>query len=56
MTLLIFILGLGFFLGPFIWVAVLHDLHVISMATWLAIRLLQVVDSHSGYDFPWVFF
>jgi methylsterol monooxygenase len=48
------ILGLGFFLGPFLWVYYFADLHVITMAVWLAIRLLQVVDSHSGYDFPWV--
>jgi methylsterol monooxygenase len=48
------ILGLGFFLGPLIWVSVTKDLHVITMAAWLAVRLLQVVDSHSGYDFPWV--
>ncbi|KAH9275125.1 hypothetical protein BASA83_002349 [Batrachochytrium salamandrivorans] len=23
------------------------------VAVWLAVRLIQVVDSHSGYDFPW---
>lgn len=50
------ILGLGFFVGPLIWVAVTEDLHVITMAVWLAVRLLQVVDAHSGYDFPWVGF
>jgi sterol desaturase/sphingolipid hydroxylase (fatty acid hydroxylase superfamily) len=49
-------LGLGFFLGPFLWVYYMADLHVITMAVWLAVRLLQVVDSHSGYDFPWVCF
>ncbi|EGF79958.1 hypothetical protein BATDEDRAFT_19828 [Batrachochytrium dendrobatidis JAM81] len=47
------ILGLGFFLGPLVWVLTFHDLHVISLAVWLAVRLIQVVDSHSGYDFPW---
>ncbi|KAL2919025.1 C-4 sterol methyl oxidase [Polyrhizophydium stewartii] len=46
-------LGLGFFLGPLIWVLVLRDLHIISVAIWLAVRLIQVVDAHSGYDFPW---
>ena len=49
-------LGIGFFVGPLIWVSVTKDLHVITMAFWLAIRLLQVVDAHSGYDFPWVIF
>jgi methylsterol monooxygenase len=45
-------LGLGFFVGPLIWVTATKDLHVVSMISWLAIRLLQVVDAHSGYDFP----
>ncbi|KAH6564715.1 hypothetical protein BASA62_007763 [Batrachochytrium salamandrivorans] len=47
------VLGIGFFVGPLIWVTVFHDLHIISVAVWLAVRLIQVVDSHSGYDFPW---
>jgi methylsterol monooxygenase len=47
------ILGVGFFIGPLLWVYVTKDLHVVTMAFWLAVRLLQVVDAHSGYDFPW---
>ncbi|KAI8918888.1 hypothetical protein BC831DRAFT_481892 [Entophlyctis helioformis] len=47
------ILGLGFFVGPIMWVYAFNDLHVVTMAVWLAVRLLQVVDAHSGYDFPW---
>jgi sterol desaturase/sphingolipid hydroxylase (fatty acid hydroxylase superfamily) len=23
------------------------------MYTWIALRLFQAIDSHSGYDFPW---
>ena len=47
------ILGLGFFVGPLAWCLAFRDLHVITMAVWLMVRLVQVVDSHSGYDFPW---
>jgi methylsterol monooxygenase len=46
------ILGFGFFLGPLIWVS-FYELHVVTMVVWLTVRLLQVVDAHSGYDFPW---
>eukprot|EP00842_Homolaphlyctis_polyrhiza_P005301 jgi/Hompol1/5772/HPOL_002055-RA len=47
------VLGIGFFVGPLLWVAVLRDLHVINIFVWVLARLIQVVDSHSGYDFPW---
>ena len=46
------ILGLGFFIGPLIWTAA-RGMHVFTMAVWLAVRLIQTVDAHSGYDFPW---
>jgi methylsterol monooxygenase len=48
----ILILGLGFFVGPFVWLSV-RPLHVITMFGWMTVRLLQVVESHSGYEFPW---
>jgi methylsterol monooxygenase len=47
------ILGLGFFIGPLGWVYATGDLHYVTVAAWLALRLVQTVDSHSGYDFPW---
>lgn len=47
------ILGLGFFVGPLIWTFFL-PMHVFTMAVWLAVRLIQTVDAHSGYLFPWV--
>ncbi len=47
------ILGFGFFLGPLAWVWATRDLHVVTVAAWLALRLVQTVDSHCGYDFPW---
>lgn len=28
-------------------------LHLITITSWISLRLLQAVDSHSGYDFPW---
>ena len=45
------ILGLGFFIGPLFW-CLFQELHVFTMVIWLAVRLIQVVDAHSGYDFP----
>ncbi|KAI8894344.1 hypothetical protein BC833DRAFT_605239 [Globomyces pollinis-pini] len=46
------ILGIGVFLGPLFW-SCYYRLHVFTMGIWLAVRLIQAVDSHSGYDFPW---
>lgn len=28
-------------------------MHIVTMYSWIVFRLLQAVDSHSGYDFPW---
>lgn len=47
------ILGLGTLAGPWLWVAATADLHVMTVMAWVAVRLLQTVDAHSGYDFPW---
>lgn len=33
--------------------AVMPSLHLITITCWIVLRLLQAVDSHSGYDFPW---
>jgi methylsterol monooxygenase len=46
-------LGLGFFVGPLAWCIFSDEMHVFTMAVWLAARLIQTVDAHSGYDFPW---
>ncbi|KAJ3034017.1 C-4 sterol methyl oxidase [Rhizophlyctis rosea] len=45
--------GMGFFVGPAILLLCGVDMHVMTMAAWLAVRLVTVVDVHSGYDFPW---
>jgi len=42
------ILGLGSGLGPF-----LVRAHLLTVWVWLFARVWQVVDCHSGYDFPW---
>ncbi|KAK6203511.1 fatty acid hydroxylase superfamily-domain-containing protein [Scheffersomyces amazonensis] len=31
----------------------LPTLHLFTITIWICLRLLQAVDSHSGYDFPW---
>ena len=43
------ILGLGTILGPI----VSRCDHVATLWAWLFFRLLQTVDTHSGYVFPW---
>ncbi|KAJ3034890.1 C-4 sterol methyl oxidase [Rhizophlyctis rosea] len=45
--------GMAFFVGPAILLLAGADMHVVTMAIWLAVRLVLVVDTHSGYDFPW---
>jgi len=45
--------GMGFFIGPAVLLLAGIDMHVITMAAWLAVRLVLVVDVHAGYDFPW---
>lgn len=47
------ILGLGTVGSPIVWCAVFGDLHIVTMYAWIVLRLLQAVDAHSGYDFPW---
>lgn len=44
------ILGMGTAIGPILFAA---DLHLLTLWTFLVFRLWQVVDAHSGYDFPW---
>lgn len=49
----VLILALGTVLGPFIYCVFRSDLHISTVYIWVALRLFQAVDSHSGYDFPW---
>ncbi|MBW0478873.1 hypothetical protein O181_018588 [Austropuccinia psidii MF-1] len=50
----ILILGTGTIGGPILWCLYSKgNLHIITMYIWVALRLFQAVDAHSGYDFPW---
>ncbi|KAI9178797.1 C-4 sterol methyl oxidase [Blastocladiella emersonii ATCC 22665] len=49
----VLILSMGTLLGPIAYTAVTGDFHVFSMLVWSAVRTLQAVEAHSGYDFPW---
>ncbi|KAJ3148757.1 C-4 sterol methyl oxidase [Geranomyces variabilis] len=51
----VLVLGQGFFIGPVVLLACGVDVHVITIAAWIALRLLETVDVHAGYDFPWSF-
>ncbi|KAK4698519.1 methylsterol monooxygenase, partial [Phenoliferia sp. Uapishka_3] len=46
-------LGAGTVLAPLVFCWYTQNLHIITMYTWIVLRLLQAVDSHSGYQFPW---
>lgn len=46
-------LGFGTVGIPILWCAVTGNLHVLTMYTWIVLRLFQAIDAHSGYDFPW---
>ncbi|KAF0693563.1 Aste57867_15428 [Aphanomyces stellatus] len=42
------LLGVGTFLGPF-----LLTRHLLTLWVWLAVRLVETIDDHSGYELPW---
>jgi methylsterol monooxygenase len=47
------ILGCGTLGGPLLLQMVWGHLHLATMLLWVVLRLLQAIDAHSGYDFPW---
>lgn len=47
------ILGVGTIGGPILYVMATGDLHIVTVLVWIAARLIQTIDAHSGYDFPW---
>ncbi|KAI9225731.1 MAG: fatty acid hydroxylase superfamily-domain-containing protein [Piptocephalis tieghemiana] len=49
------ILGTGTLSGPLLYLLATGDFHIVTMLVWTALRLMQAVDAHSGYDFPWSF-
>ncbi|KAL4923064.1 sterol desaturase family protein [Aspergillus undulatus] len=48
-----FLLGLGTICPPLVLGYVTGNVHLITVLGWMALRQLQAIDSHSGYDFPW---
>ncbi|ODQ66468.1 C-4 methyl sterol oxidase [Nadsonia fulvescens var. elongata DSM 6958] len=47
------ITGTGTVGAPILWAYFFGNIHMITIITWVVMRLLQAVDSHSGYEFPW---
>ncbi|KAI9502655.1 fatty acid hydroxylase superfamily-domain-containing protein [Coemansia spiralis] len=47
------IFGQGTIGGPILYCNFIGSVHVVTMLTWMSLRLFQAVDAHSGYDFPW---
>ncbi|KAL0373085.1 UNVERIFIED_CONTAM: Methylsterol monooxygenase 1-1 [Sesamum calycinum] len=44
----ILILGIPSFLGP-----AMVPGHMITFWSWIALRQIEAIETHSGYDFPW---
>lgn len=49
----VMILGMGTVGSPILYCALTKNLHLVTMYTWIVLRLFQAIDAHSGYDFPW---
>ncbi|CAN6598749.1 C-4 methylsterol oxidase Erg25p [Trichomonascus vanleenenianus] len=45
--------GLGTVGSPLLVSYLFGEMHLFTVLLWIMMRLLQAVDSHSGYDFPW---
>ena len=41
--------GTGTLAGPFLYTAIYSDLHILTVYLWVALRLCQAIDAHSGY-------
>lgn len=49
----VMILAFGTVGIPVMWSAFTGDFHVVTMYSWIVLRLFQAIDAHSGYEFPW---
>lgn len=49
----VMVLGFGSIGPPIIWCGITGELHILTMYIWIALRLFQAIDAHSGYEFPW---
>lgn len=45
--------GLGTVGSPLLWSYLLGNVHLVTVITWVVLRLFQAIDAHSGYEFPW---
>lgn len=48
-----FLLGLGTICPPLLLGCLKGNVHLVTVLAWMALRQLQAIDAHSGYDFPW---
>jgi len=49
----IIFVGIGTICGPLVYCLFTGSFHLVTVYIWITMRLLQVIDAHSGYDFPW---
>ncbi|MCJ1431146.1 C-4 sterol methyl oxidase [Xylographa pallens] len=49
----VMLLGIPTVGTPILWCAITGNLHILTMYTWILLRLFQAIDAHSGYEFPW---
>ncbi|KAJ1950365.1 C-4 sterol methyl oxidase, partial [Linderina pennispora] len=47
------IFGQGTIGSPVLYCNFVGSVHSVTMFAWIALRLFQAIDAHSGYDFPW---
>lgn len=45
--------GTGTVGSPLLIAYMTGNMHLFTVLLWIVLRLLQAIDSHSGYDFPW---
>ncbi|KAF5099248.1 hypothetical protein D0Z03_001065 [Geotrichum reessii] len=45
--------GLGTVGSPLLYAYFFGNMHLVTIISWVVLRLFQAIDSHSGYDFPW---
>ena len=45
----VLVLGTGTIGGPLLFCYITRDLHIVTVLTWITLRLFQAVDAHSGY-------
>ena len=45
----VFILGAGTICGPLLYCYFTRNLHLITVFSWIVLRLFQAIDAHSGY-------